>query len=294
MFDFIKRVLMETTGGTGEGGAGAGTPPPSGSGTPPPSGAGATPPAPFYAGFQDTELRGYIETKGFKEPQDLALSYKNLEKLVGVPADQVLRLPKEGDTEGWNKLHERLGRPAKPEEYELPLPPGANDKYAKFIANKMHTLGVSKKVAQELAAAQNEFVAAEAAENATAYQATIKEQDTALRSKWGQAYDKNLQVAKGAFAELGITTEAVNALEKAMGFAGVMEFFHGLGAKIGEDRFVSAAGTPGFNGVMSPAAAQARIQAIAKDPVLSVKYANGDAALKAEMDNLHRMLSQTA
>lgn len=250
--------------------------------------------APFYAGFQDTELRGYIETKGFKEAQDLALSYKNLEKLVGVPADQVLRMPKEGDTEGWNKLHERLGRPAKPEDYELAVPEGDSGEYAKFIATAMHELGITKKQAQALAAKQNEFLGTQTAKEAEAYQATIKAQDTTLRSKWGQAYDKNLQVAKGAFAELGITTEAVNALEKAMGFAGVMEFFHGLGAKIGEDKFVSAAGATGFNGVMSPAAAKARIQAIAKDPVLSVKYANGDAALKAEMDNLHRMLSQTA
>jgi hypothetical protein len=198
-----------------------------------------------------------------------------------------LKLPKGAeDTDAWNKIYDRLGRPAKPEDYELAVPAGGNDTYAKFIATTMHELGITKKQAQALAAKQNEFVAGEATRQTAEYQATLERQDGELHSKWGEAYDKNIQIARGSFAELGLKPEAVDALEKAMGFAGVMEFFHNIGSKIGEDKFVSAAGAAGFAGKLSPAAAQSRLDAIRHDPVLSAKFLNGDAALRAEMDNL--------
>lgn len=264
---------------------------------PAPAAAPAAAPAPaqpWFSGFEP-ELKGFIESKGFPADEKglaaLASGYRNLEKHMGAPADQILRIPKEGDTEGWNKLYERFGRPAKPEEYELPTPEGDSGEYAKFIATAMHELGITKKQAQALAAKQNEYGKRLQQKSAEQYQNTIKEQDTALRGEWGQGYDKNIQVARGAFAELGFDTGTVDKLEKAMGFSAVMKLFYNIGSRIGEDKFVSAGGADGFGNAMSPAAAQARIDAIKGDPVLSQKYLNGDAQLKEEMDRLHRMLA---
>jgi len=258
------------------------------------------PAAPWYSTFSDADLKSYVETKGFpgdsKGIEAMAGSYRNLEKHFGVPAEQLLKLPKdETDKANWDRVYDRLGRPAKPEDYELQAAEGEDSDYAKFIATVMHEMGITKKQAQTLAAKQNEYAAQRSTKDAATYEATIAAQDSALHTKWGQAYDKNVQIAQGSVAELGIKAEAVNALEKVLGFAGVMEFFHNIGAKIGEDKFVAAdGGGSGFGSVMSPEAANARIRAIATDPVLSAKYANGDAALRAEMDNLHKMLSQKA
>jgi hypothetical protein len=69
---------------------------------------------------------------------------------------------------------------------------------------------------------QNESVAQRVTKDAAAYEAKITTEDTALHTKWGQAYDKNVQIAQGSVAELGIKPEAVNALEKVLGFAGVI------------------------------------------------------------------------
>lgn len=250
---------------------------------------------PWYGGF-DPDLKGYIETKGFPADEKglsaLANSYRNLEKHFGVPAEQLLRLPKdENDKDGWGKIYERLGRPAKPEEYQLPVPEGDDGEYAKFISTAMHELGLTKKQAQALAAKQNEFVGELTKREIAAYQETIKMQDQTLKREWGPAYDKHIQIAKGAFAELGLKPDVVDAMEKAIGFAETMKFFHTIGSKIGEDKFVSADGDPSFGGAMSPDAAQARLEAIKNDPVLSAKYVAGDAALKAEMDKLHRILA---
>lgn len=287
---FKRRFMAENPGdGAGGGTGGDGAPPPA----PNPSGS-----TPWYSDFAP-DLRGYIETKGFpgdgKGVAALADSYRNLEKHFGVPAEQLLKLPKDvEDKDGWNKIYDRLGRPAKPEEYELSVPPGGDETYAKFIAVAMHELGITKKQAQALAAKQNEFLAGEASREAEAYQATIERQDGELHSRWGEAYDKNVQIARGAFSELGLKPEAVDALEKAMGFAGVMEFFHNIGAKIGEDKFVSGEGTAGFVGKLSPDAAQARIAAIRQDPILSAKFLNGDATVRAEMDHLHAILARAS
>ena len=248
----------------------------------------AAPAAPFYSSFQDSELKGYIESKGFKETQDLALSYKNLEKLVGVPADQLLKLPKDDDKSSWDKVYDRLGRPGNPEDYGINGPEGDDGTYAKYISSVMHELGITKKQAQTLAAKQNEFINQQTSLQKEQYQNTIKEQEGALRTKWGQAYDKNVQIAKGSFAELGISTETVDALEKAIGYSGVMEFFHNIGSKIGEHKFVSAEGTEGLGGAMSPDAAKAEIDTIKRDPELSRKYANGDSTIRARMDKLQR------
>lgn len=254
--------------------------------------------SPWYGSFEP-DLKGYIETKGFPADEKglsaLASSYRNLEKHFGVPAEQLLKLPKdENDKDGWGKIYERLGRPEKPEEYQLPTPEGDDGEYAKFISTVMHDLGITKKQAQALAAKQNEFIGEMTKREVAAYQETIKTQDQALKSEWGPGYDKRVQIAKGAFAELGLKPEVVDAMEKAIGFAETMKFFHTIGSKIGEDKFVSAEGSPGFAGAMSPAAAAARIDAIKGDPVLSAKYIAGDAALKAEMDKLHHILAQAA
>lgn len=254
--------------------------------------------SPWYGSFEP-DLKGYIETKGFPADEKglsaLASSYRNLEKHFGVPAEQLLKLPKdENDKDGWGKIYERLGRPAKPEEYQLPVPEGDDGEYAKFISTAMHELGITKKQAQALAAKQNEFVGELTRREAAAYQEAIKTQDVALRAEWGPAYDKHIQIAKGAFGELGLKPEVVDAMEKAIGFAETMKFFHTIGSKIGEDKFVSAEGSPGFAGAMSPAAAAARLEAIRTDPELSTKYINGDAAIRAEMDKLHKILAQSA
>lgn len=251
---------------------------------------------PWYSGLAP-DLRGYVETKGFpadaKGLEALANSYRNLETHFGVPAERLLKLPKdESDKENWDKIYNRLGRPEKADGYELPIPTGADDAYSKFISAAMHELGITKKQAQALATKQNEFAAAEANKASDAYQATIEQQDGELHSRWGEAYDKNVHIARGAFSSLGIKLEAVDALEKAIGFSGVMEFFYNIGSKIGEDKYVSANGASGFADKLSPDAAQSRLNAIRNDPALAQKYISGDAALRAEMDNLHGILAR--
>src|SRR4051812_7514574 len=103
---------MTQPAATGAPAPSTGTPPPS-TGTPPPSGGAPAAPADWTAGLNEA-TRGFVENRGFKDPQTLADSYVNLEKLMGVPKDRLLQVPeKDDDAEGWGKVYNRLGRPEK-------------------------------------------------------------------------------------------------------------------------------------------------------------------------------------
>jgi hypothetical protein len=281
-------------GGAPAAGAGAATPaaaqPAAAAPAAAPLPTGVVPTQQWYGGFENAELRGYAETKGWQTPEAAIESYRNLEKLTGVPADQIIRMPKPDDKEGWNALYSRLGKPATPNEYGLPVPDGAPKDLADGLAPIFHENNVPKDAAANITKALYEALANSEATSAEQAAATAKQQDAELRSKeWGAAYEKNVQIARRAQVALGLDASTVDALEGALGYAGVLKFLHNIGAKIGEDTFVSQGGQGDFGGVMTPAAARARIDALKGDPTFVKNYTNGGAAERAEMERLHKM-----
>lgn len=286
----LKHKMMDTAGA--EGGAGAGGAASGGQAQGAGAGAGAAGgqgAAPWYGSFQNAELRGYVESKGFASPEVLADGYRNLEKLTGVPPDQLLRLPKDDDKAAWDGVWKRLGRPDKPEDYKLPVLEGDSGDFAKLAAQWFHEAGVPAKAAQAIAAKNNEYL-----KNAMAGMQKVRaekfaQEEKALMREWGDAAEKNLGLVDAVADKLGIDDKALVALRDAMGPAGAMRFLHNLGAKLGEDTFVSGNGTPSFAGRMSPDAAQARIEQLKADPAWAQKYLQGGATEREEMDRLLKM-----
>lgn len=93
-------------------------------------------------GFND-EMKGYIETKGFADAGALAESYQNLEKLRGVPAEQLLTLPADmSDLEAMSPVYTKLGRPEAAEGYTNVLGDSFNGDVFKSIAETAHQLGL--------------------------------------------------------------------------------------------------------------------------------------------------------
>jgi len=93
-------------------------------------------------GFND-DMKGYIETKGFADAGALAESYQNLEKLRGVPAEQLLTLPADmSDLEAMAPVYSKMGRPDTPEAYTNVMGEGMNDDVFKSVAETAHKLGL--------------------------------------------------------------------------------------------------------------------------------------------------------
>lgn len=287
----LKFPFMNAAGDGGAGGAAPPTP-----GAPGAAGNTGTPPAWHTVGF-DTETQGWIQNRGLdKLTPDKALpevikGYRGAEKLIGVPADRVLKLPGDTDApESWNPVYDRLGRPADPKGYDIPLPEGSDRSFSDSLRPVFHELGLNTKQVKGLTEKYNAAVDAARADQVKEYEVRATADAKALKTEWGAAHEKNMSIAKGVAKTFGMTGDVIDALESAMGYAGVMRFLNKVGASMGEDKFHSGgASNPGFNGAMTPAAAQNRITALRADPDFVKKYLAGGAKEKEEMNRLHTM-----
>lgn len=241
----------------------------------------------WFDGFND-DLKGYTQNKGWKDPAATVESYRNLEKLVGVPQDQLLKLPKsDAPPEAWNDIWNKLGRPSDPKEYGFQAPEGQDPAFSEWMGKTFHEAGVPKAMAEKIAAAYAEFGQQMETQQQEARQAQLATEAAGLKTKWGAAHEQNLGIARQAAQGLGIDGETIDALEAGMGYAKVMELFHTLGTKMGEGAYVS--GERGQqSGVLTPEAAQQRIQALRKDTDFLNRYQNGDAKARQEFEQLHK------
>ena len=233
------------------------------------------------------EVTTYVQNKGWKAPTDLLTSYQQLEKHMGTPAERLLRLPdfdKAEKTE-MDQFYNKLGRPAEPKGYDLPVPEGMPTDFAEAAKIKMHELGLTAKQARELAAWNNEMGAAATAKQKETYEASVAHQNAELKTEWGAAYDQEMGAAKNAAKALGIKPEQIDALEGSLGFANLMKMMSNIGKRIGEDKFVDG-GASSINGALTPAGAKARIQQLQGDKDWTAKYLSGNVQARAEMERL--------
>lgn len=243
--------------------------------------------APWYASIQDESIRGYAEVKGWKDPAAAIDSYRNLEKLRGVPENELARIPKEGDADAWNQFYSKLGRPESPDGYQLATPEGDDGAFAKAAAAWMHEAGLSPAQAKLLNEKNNEYLAGQV----KAYNDQIAAQQdlemSELKTEWGAAFDQNTEIARRGAKQFGVTEEQMEQLESAMGTKAMLQFFNNIGSKLGEHKAEGmGGGDASFK--LSPAAAQERIRMLGQDPEWSKKYLAGGANERAEMERLQR------
>jgi hypothetical protein len=265
-----------TTGQPGAGGAG---------------GEGGT--GEWYAGIADEGLRGYVQTKGFKDPAALADSYRNLEKLVGVPQDRLLKLPEKPDDPAWADVHARLGRPETPDGYELKFE--GDDAFAKRMAARMHALGIPKSAAAGLNEEWNAYVAEIIQQDEQARQQKDAAEMTELKGKWGAKFDENAELARRAGREFGLSEDEFKAISASLGSGKTLELFQRIGGKLGEAAPFNPQGGNGGGGFgLTAEGARARIQTLMGDKDWTARYLNGGAAEKDEMTRLQKIAAGEA
>lgn len=236
----------------------------------------------WYDSIEDSELKGYVQNKGWKDPVELATGYKNLEKLLG---GEKIPMPKGADdAEGWNRVYDALGRPKSADEYKLPVPEGDSGEFAKAAAGKFHELGITAQQAEQLAAWYNEM--GQSALQAQTQQSSQKvEQDlSALKGEWGTAWDENINLGQRAAREFGLDQAKLTAIENAMGTGEMLKFMARIGRGLTEHNFEGGKSTQSFG--MTPEAARERIGALRNDQAWATKYMSGDVEAQAEMKRL--------
>lgn len=263
--------------------------------TPPaPADNGGSTSQPWYAGIADPDLRGLAELKKWDSPDKALQSYKHLESHMGVPPERLLKLPEKPEDPGWADIKAKLGMsaPEKPEDYELSVPEGFSDDYAKTIAQVAKEAGVPKHMLKALQDATNTYsqTALDAAEKASAQRQT--DALAALRADWGGTFDTTMALAQRAEAtvmqETGLSQESVDAWRSAdpQGYYKLQAYF---GSKMGEARRIDG-GTAPESQAMSPEAARAQLKTRMADPDWFGRWEKGGSEERTEWKRLNGIL----
>jgi hypothetical protein len=230
-----------------------------------------------------------VQSKGFKSMNDVLTSAYNAEKLLGAGPDKIIKLPNAAEAnseEAWGQIYDKLGRPKAPTEYGLKGPDGNPTPLTEAIAPVLHKMGLTAKQAGELNQWWNEYAGKAGETQKAEHDAKVAEATGQLKTDWGAAYEQNVNIAKTAAKEFGITEEQVAALDSALGTAATLKFLHNIGSKIGEGQFVSGA-TQGFGSKMAPAQAAAEIKALQQDQNFITRLQQGETEALKRWQQLH-------
>ena len=271
-----------TTAGTGGGGV-------SGSGS---SSSSTTTNSQWYSGLSDPADRGFVENKGYPDLAAMVKSHRNLEGLMGVPKERLLKLPEKSDAPEWAEIFSKLGKPEKADEYGMPK--GSPEEFTKWARETFHGLNLTKAQGEALASKITEMVAQGKQASEDAFVRESHAQLENLKKEWGAAYQSNVDAIDKLATQLGISKEHYEAMERTMGVDGFAKFLFALpqkfGAKMGESNFVhgGSEGGSGFN-VMTPGAAQEQINRLMNDKSWFKKYMDGDVEARDLWTHLNKM-----
>jgi len=241
----------------------------------------------------DSDMKDYVTNKGFTDPKAVLESYRNLEKLRGVPQERLLKIPEAADAPEWNEVYSKLGKPATPEGYGLMSKGEEDGGFTDWAKDTFHKLNLTTSQGQSIVEQFNEFKNSQEVHEQERYTMDVQDQTKALQKEWGNAYQQNIARAQHAYRTFGLSDKAVSALEKSIGFDGTMKFMHDLGSRISEHGYVSGETPRGFGDsvILTPDQARARISALKNDPDFTNKYIKGDVKARSEMSRLHEMAS---
>lgn len=241
----------------------------------------------------DPELVGHVQNAGWQSPADAAKSHRELQRLFGADRHgRTVVVPKDdAPADEWAAFHARLGRPATPADYKIPVPAGADPKFAEGVAAQLHALGVSTKQGQALAAWWNEQAAASQQAAEAAQAEALQAEHAALAKDWGTGPDAaaRTELAKRAAQTLGLDEAAIDALEKVSGFSKTMKALAKVGDMLRETG-AEAIGDVGSFG-MTPEGARAKRGQLMADKDWRAKAMNPQSREWAELQRMDRIIS---
>lgn len=260
---------------------------------------------PWYEGKVDGELLGHMQNRGWhgKSAEDVAVealrAHREAQTFMGVPESRLIKLPADQakDSDGMRAVFQRLGAPKEAKEYDfsaIKSPDGKTLTEARApldaaLRNAFYDANVPKDAAVRLAQAVVKHLDETANAQTAERTASIQEAKTALAKNWGKNFEANKFIASQAAQKLGITPDAVEAMEKNIGYDKVMDAFLQIGLKTGEARYV-AGENPANGTVMSQEQAKARLAEMEGDMEFGKRLFAGDAAATREHQAILTML----
>lgn len=246
--------------------------PDNGGGAPAPDSGGGAPASDHWtANIQDESLRSWASNKGWQDVTSAVKSAHELEKMIGAPADEVVRIPQNADEQAMANVMSKLGMPDSPDGYELKTMEGVqpDENFQNWFKNAAHKAQLTKSQAAILQREYDQFGSQTMEQSAKDYQVQVQGEDQELQREWGNAYESRMNLAKQTANALGMSEGVLNALESEIGYKATMQWVAQLGEALGEDRFRAGdhdgGPTGGFHSQMSPDQAKEAWRAMTAD-----------------------------
>lgn len=269
-------------------------------------------PTPTPAWFEglEPEYVGHAQSRGWDKLDPAAAAKEALKghvsatRMIGVPAEQLLRLPKDqGDSDGWKQVYQRLGAPTDPKDYDFgELTFGDDSATASFLDTMRAAAAAAnmpKGMAQQAAQAVHKWVSDRVASYDAVVQDNIQQADTAIQKNWGENFaafsvvaDRGQQALEQRLGErlAPQVKDAVEILRREGLGEMAREMMRVIGVGLGEDKFVrdnSGTGRP----AMTVDMAQARVRELMADKAWTARYTMGDQEARREMMALNRIIA---
>ena len=203
---------------------------------------------PWYAKYElDEPAKQFIADRKFDRPDGLQSLLKS-----AIESDRVARSRKVFEKPDPARMNEwggwaELGWKEKPEEYALKKPQTPqNFQYMQGFEDTLKKIAHENKVPLQAAQAMLDGLTAWGVSEIDATDARgakeSADMEVALRKEWGGDYDRNVELAKGAFRHFGVGLDDGAQLQAITGAPGMMKLFHAIGMEMGEDKLVSSSG----------------------------------------------------
>lgn len=230
------------------------------------------------------DIRDAANLATFKGVPELAQAYVEAQKLIGKKG---LQVPKDdAPKDVWDNVWKSLGRPDKPDGYEVKVPEGlpVSEEEIGHWKAQIHELGLTAKQGSELITgylAREADRAAQAKANA----------DFQLRKEWGGRFDENLAVARRTAEFAGVEFAEALSYSPLGNSPAVLKALHRLGQELINDPTGSGATRSHLTG-LTTTVEQARTKLQEKQgdgawvEALYDRQKPGHARAKAEYDQL--------
>lgn len=265
---------------------------------------------PAWHASLDAEIVGAAQRKGWDLTDPIKAfaaatgAYGSAEKLLGAPAEKMLRMPEaSAEPAILDAFWQKLGAVKEAKEIDFSTIKGADgkpidEKLAEVIRTTAVRTRAPKDVVLSIATDLQKHFDSEAAQRSTVTAGAVAADRAALDASWGANAPANLFIANQALEKLAAAANlpadkakaAWDALSKVggIGAATAMEMLRVVGVKMGEDKFVSN-GSSGQNMPMTREAAMAEITALKNDQMWADRYRKGGVAEVKQFTALHQI-----
>ena len=212
------------------------------------------------------ELREHPSISPIKDVENLARSYVNAQRLIG--ADKIA-VPVNPTDEDLDRIYDRLGRPETPNDYGFDVDGNViTEELAANYADVAHKLRLTPDQAKGVLDYYRSTVEQEGAQSLELAEVAKEQTVQSLRQEWGRAFDQKVEAAARVAQEFADPEMFNITLADGSKLGDNAEFIKAF-AKIADFRQSvtsedTVAEMPQSN-VMTPAAAQAEIDAIMND-----------------------------